>query len=370
MHWTWLLFAPAMGYQCLTIVATLRYAVSQRKLVKHRTNPPPVSVLKPVLGLDPNTYQAFRSQADQDYPDFELLFAVRDPADPAVAAVHQLQREFPGHNIRLIQATTTAPNGKVASLIDLAREAKHPIWVVNDSDIAVTPCYLRSITAPLEDEAIGVVTCPYRALAHSVPTRWEALGIATDFMPSTMTAQMLGVRDFGFGSTLAFRAEDLQQAGGFELFSEYLADDYQLAHRISLLGKRALLSPYVVDTALGEASWRGVWFHQLRWARTIVRSMPAGYAGLPMAHAGLWAVVALLAAGTWRAAAVLVILRCMSALVATLTLRARQGLPYFWLAPFWDLFAFAIWLAAWSGNTVLWRGRKLHLDRKGRIAKS
>ncbi len=125
------------------------------------------------------------------------------------------------------------------------------------------------------------MTCPYRARAHTLAAAWESLGIAVDFMPSALVAPLVGVREFGLGSTLAFRAADLERAGGFAAIAEYLADDYQLAKRITALGKRAVLSTYTVETSLGEATWSGIWQHQLRWARTIRLSKGGGYAGLP-----------------------------------------------------------------------------------------
>lgn len=365
MHPWWLLFLPAAAYQCLALFAILRYA---RTSTPRNGFQPAVSVLKPVLGLDPNTLDAFRSQANQHYPEFELLFAVRDLTDPAVPAIRQLAAEFPKIPIQLIEATTGAPNGKVASLIDLSKAARHPVWVINDGDIAVSPHYLSEVVAPLANPEIGVVTCPYRAWAHSSPTRWEALGIASDFMPSTMVAQLLGVRDFGFGSTLAFRAQDLQNAGGFEALSDYLADDFQLAHRIALTGKRAVLSRHTVETSLGEGTWSGIWHHQLRWARTIRRSKGAGYAGLPIIQAGLWSLIAL-CAGAWQIALLLLALRIASAFAVTTVLRARQSLRICWLSPLWDVYAFVIWIGAWTGNTVRWRNRTLYISPDGKIRK-
>ena len=203
---------------------------------------PGVSVLKPLRGIDPNTFNAFISQLSQNYPEFEVLFGAKDENDAAALEVQRLQREFPDVPARLIVGGELTPNRKVGVLMNLARRARYGVWVINDSDIKVTPEYLDTVVGPLADQSIGVVTCPYRVRAHNVPAAWEALGVATDFMPSTFVAQMLGVREFGLGSTLAFRAADLERAGGFAAMADYLADDYQLAKRITALGKRALLS--------------------------------------------------------------------------------------------------------------------------------
>lgn len=364
----WAVFLPAAAYQCLAIVASIKHVRRRRKPPGPKDFRPGVSVLKPLRGLDPNTGAAFRSQARQDYPEFEILFGVADPDDPAAAEVRRLQCEFPDTSIRLlITGPTEAANGKVGALVRLAREARHPVWVVNDSDIEVTPSYLSSVVAPLADSVAGIVTCPYRVHAHNAAALWEGVGISTDFIPSALVAPLVGVREFGFGSTLAFRAADLDRAGGFEAIADYLADDYQLAKRITGLGLRACLSTYTVATALDGATWRGVWEHQLRWARTIRASKGRGYAGLFVTHAGIWIVVAL-ASSAWMPAAVLGSLRVVSAFVSSaLVLHCSRTAKLCWLAPAWDLYAFATWTASYFGRTVRWRGRRLRIGPGGRI---
>lgn len=369
MRLRWLIFAPPVAYQVLSIFAAFRH-LRRRRAEQGRPEPdfePPVSVLKPVHGLDPNTAEAFLSQVRQDYPNFELLFGVHDESDPAAAEVRRLQREFPDIFIRLIAGSEPAANGKVGVLMALARHAKHPVWVVNDGDIKVTPDYLRRITAPLASAEIGLVTCPYRANAHTAAARWESLGIAADFMPSALVAPLVGVREFGLGSTLAFRAADLQRAGGFAAIKDYLADDYQLAKRITKLGRHALLSTYVVETSLGDATWLGVWRHQVRWARTIRASKGKAHLGLPITHAGVW-VIAALACGMWMPAAALAALRLASgAVTAGLVLRDRDAASLCWLAPAWDVYAFAVWAASFAGSEVRWRTRRFRIDSDGRI---
>jgi ceramide glucosyltransferase len=160
---------------------------------------------------------------------------------------------------------------------------------------------------------------------------------------------------------------DLERAGGFAAIADFLADDYQLAKGITSLGKRALLSTYTVETSLGDASWAGVWQHQLRWARTIRLSKGGGYAGIPITHAGLWAAAAI-ALGAWPAAALLLILRCLSAvLTGGFVLQSGLAATFCWLAPVWDLYAFCIWAACYTGRTVRWRDRVLSIGRDGRI---
>ena len=190
----WIAFLPAVGYQCLAIYAGLRHlfrgrakrslAESETQADSATTTRPGVSVLKPLRGLDANTYDAFVSQVEQQYPTFEILFGVREEDDPAAAEVRSLIRNFPDAPVHLIVGAANTPNGKAGILIELARHARYPIWVVNDSDIKVGPTYLRSVTGPFNDQPkIGLVTCLYRARADSLAAGWEALGSATDSCP-------------------------------------------------------------------------------------------------------------------------------------------------------------------------------------------
>jgi ceramide glucosyltransferase len=361
----WLIFLPAAAYQLLAVGSELFY-LWRRARTPLLLGTSPVSILKPLRGLDPNSYPAFVSQIQQNYPAFEVLFGTSDAGDPALDLVRRLQLEFPQAPIRVIVGGPRTANGKVGLLLELSRHARFPLRVVNDSDIKVTPDYLARVTAPLLDPAVGVVTCPYRVKAHTWPAAWEALGIATDFMPSALVAQTLGVREFGFGSTLAFRASDFEAVGGFAAIADFLADDYQLAKRITSLGKRAVLSTYAVETSLGEASLSGVWQHQLRWARTI-RVSKAGYAGLPLTHAGLWALLAF-ALGAWPCALGLLAMRILSAfLSAAFVVASAQAALLCWLSPLWDLYSFAVWAGSYAGNEVRWRDRRLKIDSEGRI---
>jgi ceramide glucosyltransferase len=373
----WIAFLPATGYQCLAIYAGLRHLLKRRSKRSFAASDfksdsagetrPGISVLKPLRGLDSNTYEAFVSQVQQHYPTFEILFGVRDEDDPAAVEVRRLIRNFPDSPVRLIVGAANAPNGKVGVLMELAGHARYPIWVVNDSDIKVGSTYLSSVAASLIESKIGLVTCLYRARAHNLPAAWEALGIATDFMPSALVAPLVGVREFGLGSTLAFRAADLERVGGFAAVADYLADDYQLAKRITSIGKGVLLSTYVVETSVNELSWRGVWKHQLRWARTIRASKGSSYAGLPITHAGVWVLIAI-ACGAWVPATILLAARIASALITGyFVLGSSVAAAFCWLAPVWDMYAFGVWVASYISREVRWRDRVLVIDSEGRI---
>jgi ceramide glucosyltransferase len=356
-------FLIAIGYQLFALLACVAHL---RRRDSASTVRPPVSILKPIYGADDHFFPAITSHARLSYPEFEIVFGVRSLDDTAVPHIRRLKAEHPEVPIRLVHVHTTAPNGKVGSLIDLAREARHDMLVVNDSDIVVDRDYLDKVTAPLDDPAIGLVTCLYRAGAASFPSKWEALGISTDFAPSVLVAPLVGVNEFGLGSTLAFRREDLQRIGGFEAIGDYIADDYQLGKLISRSGKRVVLTRMPVETHLGSGTWRSVWDHQIRWARTI-RASRGGYYGLPVTNASVWALV-LLVSGHWGMAAGLLATRMLVAYTAARPVLRDTLFVEFWpLVPLRDLWGFGVWLAGALPGPVLWRGVRLKLDSEGRI---
>ena len=349
------LAAFAAAYQILAILACV---------FRGRPGAPakllgPISVLKPVHGIDSGLREAIRSHTVLD-GDYEFLCGVSQPNDPALP----LLREF--IHVRVVNSSTRAPNAKVGVLIDLAAAATHPSLVVNDADIRVQPDYLRRVTAPLADSRVGLVTCLYRPVADTFAARFEGLGVATDFAPSALVARLLGVNEFAMGSTLAFRREDLDRIGGFASVADYLADDYQVGRRIHALGLKCVLSEVVVETRLG-GGWRQVWQHQVRWARAIRVSRFSGYLGLPLTNATLWALVE----ATWGRLDLgigLLAIRLGMALASGWgVLRSRDVLYWWWLIPARDFFGFAVWVAGLFGDSVTWRGQRLRLDREGRI---
>jgi len=367
----WLATLPALAagaYYVLVIVAAIKWGRSagrSRGLGSDRI--PPVSILKPVHGRDPQFYEAIVSHAAQEYPEFEILFGSCTAADPALEDVRRLQRAFPQRRIEAVVIPTDAPNAKVGVLAELAKQARYPLLLVNDSDIRVEPGYLTTVTAPLADPAIGLVTCLYRGAARSWASRAEALGIATEFAPSVLVARLLGVVEFALGSTMVFRSETLRRIGGFENIANYLADDYQLGRRISQLGYKIDFASVVVETDLGAESWRGVLQHQLRWARTIRVSRPPGYYGYVVTHATLWSLTAM-ALGQWRAAVMVLAVRILAGVwVGAVILKDSKVFRDFWMIPLRDLFGFAVWVGGLFGNTVQWRDRELRLRRDGRI---
>ena len=337
---------------------------------------PPVSILKPLKGTDPEIYESFRSHCRQDYPEYEIIFGVSDPNDAAIESVKALQREFPDRRIRLVSSPTIlGANVKVSNLAQMMTEACYDYIIVNDSDIRVEPDYLRRVIAPLSDSQTGMVTCLYRGVAAAtLGSRMEALGISTDFCAGVLVARQLeGGIHFGLGSTLVFRRAELERIGGFASIVNHLADDYELGKRIADLGLAVRLSDVVVETYLPAYDVPDFFAHQLRWARGVRDARAGGYVGLAFTFGILWALLAVAASGgalwSWGALAATVFLRFAVALaVGWKVLQDRQVLRYVWMIPLRDLVAVVVWAVSLGGHTVTWRGDRFKL-RDGKLTR-
>jgi len=382
------LAVAGMGYFCASLLAARRFLRERRAPLAEFA--PGVSVLKSLKGFDPGMLDAFRSHCRQKYAgEFELLFGVASLDDPAVAAVHQLQSEFPQLAIQLVECPERlGTNGKVSTLVQLAKHARYDYWLINDSDITVSAHYFSGVMscfAPAEssgaearilhDAPVGLVTALYRGRAHgSLASRFEALGIATDFQAGVLLSKWIeGGLHYGLGSTLAVRREALEKAGGLMGLVDQLADDYEMGARIDRAGYRVALSAEAVETAVPDYDWRGFTDHQLRWLRTVRDARPAGYVGLIFTHGLGWAVVNVIASGLsplslWLLALSFFLRQAQALTVGAAVLGDREVLPFLWLLPFRDLVAFGLWAAGFAGNTIVWRGQRFAL-KKGQLIK-
>src|SRR5579875_2638427 len=338
---------------------------------------PPVTILKPVKGLDPGMDEAFASHCRQDYAgEYEILFGVSNLDDPAVAAIERLKAAFPERSIRVIECPQSlGPNGKLSNLVQMLPAARYDIFVLNDSDITVSPHYLSRIVAPLRDARVGLVTAPYRGRAHGTfASKLEALGISTDFFPGVLAARVLekGIR-FGLGSTLAFSRLALVSAGGFEPLVGQLADDYQLGARIAAAGFRVHLSHEVVETSVPPYRFRAFAAHQLRWARAVRVSRPGGYFGMIFTYGLAWAALNLITSALDAFSVALFslvfLVRMAMALGAGVgILGDRQVLRRLWMLLPRDLIALGLWAWSYASDTVEWRGQYFRL-RKGELVR-
>jgi ceramide glucosyltransferase len=350
-------------FSFLAILAAQRYRSAFPPALKSAE---PISILKPLAGLDDSLESNLRTFFEQDYPDFEILFAVRGAHDPAVAVVRKLQEEHPQIRTQLL-VTGEPPyaNAKVFSLDLMLSKAANDLVVMSDSDIRVTPTLLRTVAAEFEDHALGVATCPYRAVpGASIWSRLEATGMNTDFIAGMLVARMLEGVKFAVGPTIIARRHVLQAIGGFDRLKDYLAEDFMMGKLAAESGHGVILSSYVIEHHIGDSNFRQNLTHRLRWVRSTRRSRPAGYIGqlftmpLPIA-------VALLIANPhwWPLSALAILVRLVAAYVMS---RKVLGARLNWLLlPLEDFFTFFCWIAGFWGKTIHWRGRDYLLFKDG-----
>ncbi|HEY3129276.1 MAG TPA: bacteriohopanetetrol glucosamine biosynthesis glycosyltransferase HpnI [Acidobacteriota bacterium] len=357
-----------IGYYVLCLWSSRRFL--RQRAVSDMAFAPPVSILKPLSGADPQAYENLRSHCLQDYPEFEIIFGVSDPDDSAVPVVNRLITELRDRRIRLIICSQIlGTNLKVSNLVQMLPCAKHEFLLVNDSDIRVTRDYLSKVIAPFSNPAVGMVTCLYRGISGAtLGSRLEAAAISATFCGNVLAArQVEGGIHFGLGSTLVFSRTTLASIGGFEPLLDYLADDFELGHRMARAGRQVWLSNVVVDHYLPDYSFWDFLRHQLRWSRSTRASRPWGYLGLVLTFGIQWAILAAIASGGavwgWALLAAAAGLRTMLALVLGLkVLKDRQVLRRFWLIPLSDLAALIVWIGGYTGQRVFWRGNEFILE--------
>ena len=360
------LLAGALVFSALTVIAALRFLAVRPPELRAAE---PVSILKPLAGLDADLEPNLRTFFEQDYPSFEILFAVREPDDPAVAVVEKLQEQYSKVPSRLlITGEPPYPNAKVFSLDRMLAASAHDLLVMSDSDIRVTPAMLQTIAAEFQDPKLAVATCPYRAVAgSSFWSRIEAIGMNTDFLAGILVARMLEGMRFAVGPTIAARRHAIESIGGFDRLKDYLAEDFVMGKFAAEAGHGVSLSSYVIEHHIGSSSdFRHNAAHRIRWTRSTRRSRPAGYLGqlftmpLPLAL-----LVTVWNPPWWPVLPVTLAIRGIAAwTVAELVLCTRLN----WLLlPLEDIAGFCFWIAGFFGNTIVWRGRRYRLESDGRF---
>jgi len=359
------LLAGSIVYCVLTVAAARSYLAQPIPVTRDLA---PISVLKPLAGVDEGLEPNLRSFFEQDHPEFELLFAVRDPADPAVPVVQALQAQFPARASRLIvTGAPPYPNAKVFSLDRMLAASRHDLLVMSDSDIRVAPGFLKSIAAEFADPNTALATCPYRAVAgQSLWSNLEAEGMNTEFLAGLLVARMMeGVR-FAVGPTLAARKSLLAKIGGFNTLKDYLAEDFVLGKFAAQAGFGVILSRNTVEHRIGSEPWGINAAHRLRWVRSTRRSRPLGYIGqlftypLPLAM-----IVCAFLPGWWPALLAAALFRAIAAWSTSAWILGAK--PRWHLVILQDILSFAFWLAGFFGNTVMWRGRRYYLYSDGRF---
>jgi ceramide glucosyltransferase len=355
----------SMAYSLITAFATRRPFSG---VPRNREALPPVTILKPLFGTQPETYDCLHSFCEQAYPRYQVVFGVCDPQDPAVAIVHRLQKEFPA--LDLVLATDRKEHGsnrKVNNLINMMAVARHDYLVISDSDVKVDRDYLAKLVPPLLDGGVGIVTCGYRG----VPRQgiWSLLGsmyINEWFMPSVRVSAMMGFRSFAFGATIGIRRDTLDKIGGFGSVANQLADDYWLGELTRQQGLRTVLSEVEVDTFVEDCTAADLVAHELRWRRTIRNLSPYGYVfsvvtlGLPVT-----ALQLLLTQGAAPAAAIFSATVVASALIHFNARRPGASASVLLLVPFRDLLHFSLWIWSFATRRVQWGEDHYEVSRDG-----
>jgi ceramide glucosyltransferase len=371
-----LLLILALGplvYYLLSLYNIAGYFRSVRRLpARDDSTTPPVSILKPVRGLDPGAYENFASYCLLNYPQYEIIFAVSDPQDPVVPVIKKLQNDFPARNIRLITSVERLGlNNKISNLHRLVKEARYDLLAMTDSDVRVGADYLRELVAPFADLQVGAVTSFYRcAGGGTLAADLAMLGMCADSLPSALIARKFegGVR-FAFGWTMATSKERLAQIGGWESMADYHSDDFELGNRIARQGYRVEIMRETVTVVFPRESMRELFRQELRWAIGLRNVRPLAYAGMIFTHGLPWAVLGALVAGASGRTGI-----AIAYLAAYLLLRLSVA----WTAGVWglrdpmigskllllplrDALTSAVWLAGWLSDRIVWRGSEFRV---------
>jgi ceramide glucosyltransferase len=364
----------ALGFIVAAVLARLVWR--RRRWPISSSSKPPVTILKPLCGAEPGLYDNLRSFCTQDYPNFEIIFGVRDAADPACATVARLMAEFALLPIRLIiDPELHGSNRKVSNLINMLRDANHEWLVMADSDAIVGADYLSTITTPLRDPDIGLVTCIYRA----IPTRgvWSRVGamyVNEWYMPLVLLTWLFGYRGYVSGQTLCIRQATLRAIGGLEVLANHLAEDHRLGQLVRGLNLKVELSPYPLDGVHYERDLKSMTRHELRWMRTIRALRPRSFLGvsltfsLPLAVLGIAFAAAspTLSPAAWSLFAGSLIAR-VALHVAHRAGDARKILADLWLLPLNDLLICWVWLRSLFTSRITWRNDQFEVDTDGII---
>jgi ceramide glucosyltransferase len=374
IRWALLLLALApFAYYIVAIIAARRFFRARIYGASEFT--PPVSILKPIYGLDREAYENFASFCRQDYPEFEILFCVSDLQDPAVPVIRKLIDDFPERSIRLlIGADRLGVSDKVNKLCRMVRQSRHDVLIVSDSDVRVEPGFLRAAVAPFSDPKVGGVTCLYRGITDgSLAADLEAVGNSTDFAAGVLVAWLLGPLDFMLGAVMATTKKHLAEIGGFESLVDYFSDDYELGNRIAVRGYRIELSKFPVSIVYPHETFGDAFRHQLRWNLSIRYSRPWGHLGLIFTQGLAWSLLGCALAPTeltsfaYIAAFVLLGGEMVRAIgiygMKDISLRKKH-----WALVLRGAFAFVVWLISFFPQRIRWREQQFRVRDKRLVA--
>jgi ceramide glucosyltransferase len=374
----WIFLIPAIGgsvYALLCVLAVFRFRISSaRRQQAAFKSWPPVTVLKPVHGLEKNQRENLRSTCVQDYPEFQVVFSVQKSDDAAIPLLKEIQQEFGPDRVTVaIEDCRAGTNGKINNMIGGLRHARHDLLVISDSDVRLKPDYLKTIVAPLNDPSVGCACTLYKAAdAFTWFEKMELLTLNADFMANVLFAHISGASKFCLGASAALYRSTLEQVGGLEALSDYLVEDYEMGRRIWLLGKRIAIVPYFVDTTVDLKNAAQWWDHQVYWDQNTRAARPFAFFATALIRSVPFALLYSAARmgdalGLCVAAGVLTMRIGSAAVVLGWGLRDREGLRSLGLLLFRDVTSLATWLLAFTKRTTIWRGTSFVLTRDGRL---
>jgi len=367
-----LLAIAPLAFYVVASIAAIRFFRRERKKPLPDFHPP-ISVLKPVRGVDFGSYENFASFCRQNYEDYEILFCVNEMSDPAVPVIQRLIADFPQRRVRILSgAGQMGTNRKVNNLALLTKEAQHEFLVQSDGDVRVGPNYLREVVAPFADPGVGVVSCFYRGIAQpNLEAELEAVGVTSDFFAGALVADWMEGVTFALGASVVISKTWLNKIGGYEALASLLADDYEIGNRVHKAGGRVLLSREAVWTMYPKLGLKDFWAHQVRWARTVRLVRPGSFFGLIVTHGLPWGVAAAMLAPS----ASISVAYLLGYLILRITMAWIVGIwgigdevlrRKLWLVPLRDAIYFVVWLAGFASNRVKW-GEEEYEIRGGRM---
>ena len=367
-----LCLAASAVYSALNLLAMLVWRLTRR--ADARVELPPVTILKPLCGAEPGLYEDLRSFCRQKYPEYQVIFGIRDETDPAALVANQLAAEFPELGITVVvDSQLHGSNWKVSNLINMLPHARHDLLVMADSDACVGSNYLKTVTAPLRDRRVGLVTCIYRgAPTGGVWSRLGAMYINEWYVPSILLAWLFGHQGYVSGQTVSMRRDTLHAIGGLAALANHLADDYRLGALVREQGLKIVLSPYIVTGEHHEPSLDSVTRHEVRWMRTLRVLRPRSFRWLFLTFSLPLGIVGMLLASMQPAAAVAAWSLLMTSAVLRLLLHLmhrlrgeRPLLADLWLVPVRDLLICWVWLQCFFTSRITWRGNDFNVDSDG-----
>lgn len=365
---------PAAIYSLLTLWCGRQFFNSRSDNTDSAAETRPITIMKPVKGVDQGSFENFASFCQQQYAgQQQLLFCIADQQDPAVPVIQEVIRRFPEHDISLnINPAIHGPNHKISNLINGFHLVKHDLIMICDSDIRVPPIFFTSVCRHFNRNDLGLVTSPYRSsTVHGPVTAIEGLAFSTEMIPNVVTAIRLEGLSFALGAAMTFRKEALTAIGGLESLVDYLADDYQLGNKIHRAGWRLQMDDLFVESMLRPESLRSIFLRQLRWSRTMRVSRPGGYLASGITLPGLALLLALIVSppqGVLIATLLLYLIRLVVSTCFSRCYTKDRLLPrWWWLLPLRDLLAFFTWLLAFCGNRVTWRDNRFIIQPDGKL---